>query len=84
MDRKMELDHLAIAEKAVADGERHIAREEQMISDLDRTGHDTKLALAVLATYRRTLVEHIAHRDLILKMMQQDAAKARPLTPETE
>jgi hypothetical protein len=75
MDRKMELDHLAIAEKAVAAGERHIAREEQMIAELDRDGHDTSLALATLANYRRMQAEHVAHRDLLLKMLQQDAAK---------
>jgi len=46
MDRKMELDHLTIAEKAVRDGERHIEREEQLIADLDRAGHDTKQAVA--------------------------------------
>jgi hypothetical protein len=39
MDRKVELDHLAIAEKAVADGERHVERDEQMIADLFRPGH---------------------------------------------
>ena len=34
MGRKMELAHFAIAEKAVADGEHHIEREEQMLADL--------------------------------------------------
>ena len=76
MDRKMELDHLALAEKAVADGERHIAREEQMIADLDRHGHsgDTKLACETLAALRRMQAEHIAHRNLILKMLKQDGS----------
>ena len=76
----MEFDHLAIAEKAVADGERHIARGERAIADLDRAGHDTKVARDTLATFRRTLAEHIAHRDLLLKMLQQDAAKPRLTT----
>ncbi|HZR75183.1 hypothetical protein [Bradyrhizobium sp.] len=71
MDRKMELDHLAIAEKAVVEGDRHIAREEQMIADLERGGHDTKLAFETLATLRRMQAAHIAHRDLLLKMLQQ-------------
>jgi len=75
MNRKMELEHLALAEKAVAEGERHIQREEQMISELDRAGHDTREALALLATYRRTQAEHVVHRNLILKSLQQ---KDRP------
>lgn len=72
MDRKMELDHLALAEKAVAEGERHIGREEQMIADLDRGGHDTKLACETLATLRRMQSEHVAHRNLLLKLLQQE------------
>jgi glutamine synthetase adenylyltransferase len=71
MDRKMELDHLAIAEKAVAKGERHIEREEQLIADLDRAGHDTKHARETLANFRRMQAEHVAHRDLLLKMLQE-------------
>jgi hypothetical protein len=47
MNRTMELTHLAIAEKAVAQGERHIQREEEMIAELDRAGHDTKQALTM-------------------------------------
>lgn len=71
MNREMELRHLALAEKAVAEGERHIQREEQMISELDRAGHDTSEARALLATYRRTQVQHVAHRNLILQMLHQ-------------
>ena len=50
MDRKTELAHLAIADKAVADGHRHIAQQEQRLSDLDRDGHDTQKASALLAS----------------------------------
>jgi hypothetical protein len=81
MDRDMELAHLAIAEKAVAEGERHIRREERMIADLDRGGPDTKLALAVLATYRRMQAEHVAHRNRLLKMLQQDSSAAAMFRP---
>ena len=71
MDWKMELNHLALAESAVLQGEGHIAREEQMISDLERGGHDTKLALETLANYRRMQAEHVAHRNTLLKLLQQ-------------
>src|SRR5579883_3437661 len=69
----MELDHLALAEKAVAQGQQHIDREEQMIADLDRGGHDTRLARETLATLRRMQAEHVAHRNLILEMLRQKA-----------
>lgn len=73
MNRKMELDHLAIAERAVAAGERHIEREERMIADLDRAGHDTKQARETLATFRLMQAEHVAHRNRLLKMLQPTA-----------
>jgi hypothetical protein len=81
MNRKMELEHLAIAEKAVALGECHILREEQMIAELDRHGHDTSEALALLAAYRRTQAEHLAHRSLILKTLQQKDGPDRIFRP---
>jgi hypothetical protein len=71
MNREMELQHLALAEKTIALGERHIQREEQMISELDRDGHDTSEALALLETYRRTQAQHVAHRNMLLKLLQQ-------------
>jgi hypothetical protein len=71
MNREMELQHLALAEEAIARGERHIQREEQMISELDRDGHDTSEALALLETYRQTQAAHVAHRNLILQMLHQ-------------
>ena len=71
MDRETELAHLATAEKAVSDGERHIQHQEQIVAELDRDGHDTKEALALLATFRRIQTQHVAHRDFLLKKIQQ-------------
>jgi len=45
MDGDTELAHLAVAEKAVADGERHILRQEERVAELDRDGHDTRQGL---------------------------------------
>src|SRR5215475_318919 len=80
MDRSTELAHLAIAERAVASGERHIELQEQRVAELDRDGHDTKRALATLAIFRQVRAEHVAHRDLLLKILQEDAAKPQLLT----
>ena len=81
MDRKMELDHLAIAEQAVALGDRHILREEQMIADLDRAGHDTTQARELLATYRLTQAEHVAHRNRLLAMLRRNGSDGRIFRP---
>lgn len=75
MDRGIELAHLAVAEKAVAQGERHILQQEERVAELDRHGHDTRQALAVLAIFRKNQTQHLAHRDLLLKILQEDAAR---------
>ena len=76
MDRETELAHCAIAEKAVAVGERHILQQEERVAALDRDGHDTKQALATLAIFRRNQTEHIAHRDLLPKMLHPGCGEA--------
>ena len=77
MNREMEIAHLAIAEKAVADAERHILQQEARVAELDRDGHDTKRALATLAVFRRLQAEHVAHRDLLLQIIKLDRARTQ-------
>ena len=77
MNRKLELAHLANAEKTVAEAERHVVLQEQLVAELDRDGHDTARVLAILQTFRRLKGEHIARRDFVLKLLQQDAARLR-------
>ena len=67
----MELDHLAIAERAVLEGERRITCEEQMVADLIRAGYDTTLACATLVALRRMQAEHVRNRDLLLEILEQ-------------
>ena len=59
VDRTTLLEHLAKAERHVAQGEAHIGRQEALVLDLERDGHDTKRALALLATLRETQAQHI-------------------------
>jgi hypothetical protein len=40
MDRATLLDHLAQAERHAVEGNRHLARQERLIAQLDRQGHD--------------------------------------------
>ncbi len=71
MDRAVELAHLAEAEKRLALGEQHIARQERLVAELDRDGHDTKEAFALLTTFRKLQAQHVAHRDLILSALER-------------
>lgn len=77
MDRTIELKHLTDADKRIAQGEHHIARQERIVAELDSHGHDVAMALALLDTFRRCQAEHVAHRDLILRELQHAPQPAR-------
>jgi hypothetical protein len=66
MNRAMLLQHLAVADRHVAQGEAHLARQEALISELDRDGHNTTDAWALLKTMRNTQALHLQDRDRIL------------------
>ena len=52
------MQHLAQAERHVAEGMRHIAKQEALIANLDRDGHDTAEAIKMLGTLRTTQALH--------------------------
>lgn len=66
MNRAMLLQHLALAERHISQGETHLAKQEALISTLDRDGHDTTEAWALLTTMRATQALHLEDRDRIL------------------
>lgn len=57
--------HLAEAHRNVAEGERHIVRQREIVSELERGGHDAKVALQLLWEYETLLDSHIADRNRI-------------------
>jgi hypothetical protein len=65
MDRALLLDHLATAERHVAEGEHHLARQRRLIAEMERDGHDTRSALELLSTLEQTQAMHVSHRDHI-------------------
>lgn len=65
MDRTLLTELLAESDRHVAQGERHIARQHQLIAELERDGHDTTSAIEFLSTLEQTQAMHIAHRDRI-------------------
>ena len=56
-------DHLALAEEHVAKGERIVARQKDLVAELENDGHDTKEARSVLCQFEQVLQSHIADRD---------------------
>jgi hypothetical protein len=63
--RQMMVDHLKQAQLHVALGEKPIARQYDIISELERDGNnsDADQARELLATFEEMQEEHIAHRD---------------------
>lgn len=71
MGRELQLLHLAEAERHVASGLRHVARQEAIIAAFETRGVDTVTARALLVTFRQSLSLHEQHlaqirRELLL------------------
>ena len=60
-------EHLAIAEEHVAAGERNLARQRRIVAELERDGHNTAQALALLMYFEEVQAMHIAERDRLLR-----------------
>jgi hypothetical protein len=66
----MDLDHenqmLVVADRDIEDARQRILRQEEIIRELKRDGHDTAKARELLVTFKGTLDVMIEHRGLIL------------------
>lgn len=63
----MERDHLAAAEKDLAEGGQRIAKQAALLDRLRRDGRDTAQAESFLRTLEQTLLIWRDHRDEILR-----------------
>ncbi len=68
MDRETLLLRLAKANRQLAYGKAHLARQEGVIARLDHDGHDTTAAKTVLATLRQT---QAAHEQDVQRILQE-------------
>jgi hypothetical protein len=82
----MVLDHLQQAERHVAEGERHLARQKEIVAELPGDGHDARAARALLAQFEDLLALHIADRDRIRAELvtATEGASAGELPTRTE
>ncbi|MBI5264981.1 MAG: hypothetical protein HY852_24570 [Bradyrhizobium sp.] len=70
MDLRLSREHLVQAERHIALSDKAIARQIQIIDELEVGGHPTVLALDLLATFHAARAIHVAHRDLIRKELE--------------
>ncbi len=74
MDRAIQLEHLAEAERHIALGSSHIERQEQIVADIDSQRRDGTAARELLRALRQMQDQYVAHRDRILHWLEQWAA----------
>jgi hypothetical protein len=67
MDRKLLQTSLAQAERHVVEGERHVARQRNLVTALERDGHDTSRAVQLLCQFEELQAMHVADRDRLRK-----------------
>jgi len=58
--------HLSEAEKHVAQGTKHVERQQELVLELERDGHDAKQAKQLLHQFQELLSLHIADRDRLV------------------
>ena len=63
IDRAMWQEHLAQAERHVTLGETHIAKQQAIVAELERDGHDARIARDLLDQLEQMQELHVADRD---------------------
>jgi hypothetical protein len=77
MDRALAISYLQAAEEHVANDAQDIADQRDLISMLERTGHNATSAIARLCEMEKTQTRHIADRE---RLRAQLAGVRRPQT----
>jgi hypothetical protein len=70
MDLEYERRQLVKADRDIADGRERVAHQEKILNELDRDGHDTKMARDLLDALHGTLNAMIEHRLLIVERIK--------------
>ena len=60
------LDHLALAERHIAEGSVIIDKQKLLITELQRDGHDTDKSRALLHQFEQIQELHIADRERLI------------------
>ena len=83
LDLATEKEHLAKAESDIAEGERRITQQTELIERLRRDDHNVGEAETLLETLRQTLRTWQDHRDLILVTIARLEGGAAGPTPKS-
>jgi len=56
-------DHLAQAERRIAEGRDHVEHQRQIVEEVVRVGGDARRSTALLELFEETLATHVEERD---------------------
>jgi hypothetical protein len=62
MDRAVWQEHLAQTEWHIVEAEKRVARQREIVAELERDGHRATAARGLLAAFERLLAMHLADR----------------------
>lgn len=68
-------EHLAMANRHIASGNRVVIRQRELIAELKSDGHDTKDAVALLVQFEELLALHLSDRDRLFDELRSAAAE---------
>ena len=71
MDQEMLKRHLAEAEEHIATGDKNIARQRDLIAQLERDGRDTASARTFLHEFEQLQARHTAERERLLRELSE-------------
>ena len=63
------LAEMRMVDDHIAQGEKHVTRQKELIAWLKGRGHSTDLAEQLLAAFQQTLRQHRAHRNKIMQLL---------------
>ena len=63
MNRDLLKDHLAQAERRIAEGKDHVERQRQIVEEAVGRGEDARRSTALLELFEEALATHVEERD---------------------
>jgi hypothetical protein len=70
-DRAMIMEHLEQARRRVAEGERHIALQPEIVAEMERDGHDTSMSRQLLDQFEQICALYVAERARLEKELDE-------------
>jgi hypothetical protein len=70
--------NLKMVDDHIAQGERHVDRQRELIASLKAHGHPTEMAERLLVDFQSTLDQHRSHRAMMLREIEPDPMLPKP------